>query len=157
MNKLRAKVKLISKEDASYLIKAFFQEVNVENSIIIKENEATIEVFFDQIPEKLIKAIYHCEIITFEIVGQEQDYDIEDDSIFKPRPIEGFNSDEEFELQMFREEDYYKTAGNPISIPNIDEKEGNKPEKKRGRTTKKGKEKEVNEEKNPVFETLRES
>lgn len=140
MNKLRAKVKLISKEDSSYLIKAFFQEFNVENSILIKENEATIEFSFDEIPEALIKAIYHCEIIELEFVGQKERSDTAVNSI------------------AISNLDNKRKGEKTIEIPNLDDKgKGEIPKKKRGRPPKNciENEKKGNEEKKTPFEKLR--
>lgn len=118
MNKLRAKVKLISKEDSSYLIKAFFQEFNVENSILIKENEATIEFSFDEIPEELIKAIYHCEIIELEFVGQKEKSDTAVNSIAIP------NLDDKEKGEMPK-----KKRGRPPKNCIENEKKGNEEKK----------------------------
>ena len=45
--KLFAKVKFKQDEIAGQLVREFFQEFNPENSILIKKQEAKIEMFFN--------------------------------------------------------------------------------------------------------------
>lgn len=63
MNRFLAKVRLKEEETAAYLIEAFFQNFNPESSIVLKEDEVKIEVFFESPPDELIEAIEQCEVI----------------------------------------------------------------------------------------------
>lgn len=64
--KFLAKVKLNSSENTEILLRAFFEEFNERNRIEIKENEATLEVNFQNPPKKLIEAISKStEIVEF--------------------------------------------------------------------------------------------
>lgn len=63
MNRFLAKVRLKEEETAAYLIEAFFQNFNPESSIVLKEDEVEIEVFFESPPDELIDAIEQCDVI----------------------------------------------------------------------------------------------
>ena len=63
MNRFLAKVRLKEEETVAYLIEAFFQNFNPESSIVLKEDEVKIEVFFESPPDELIEAIEQCEVI----------------------------------------------------------------------------------------------
>ena len=50
------------REDAAYLLIRFFEEFNPESSICFKGNEAIMEIFFDEPPQGIIKALsYFCD------------------------------------------------------------------------------------------------
>lgn len=47
--------------DAAFLVNAFFQEFNPNSSIMVKGDEATLEVYFDSTPPaRIVSAIEHC-------------------------------------------------------------------------------------------------
>lgn len=64
--KFGAKINCKREEDAQQLVRAFFVHFNRESSIMIKNQEAMLEVFFDEKPPmKIIDAICNCEITEF--------------------------------------------------------------------------------------------
>lgn len=64
--KLWAKVRFTEQENAEYLIRAFFKEFNSESSIVIRGEEAKVEVIFkDSLPIALIEAINNCYVLEF--------------------------------------------------------------------------------------------
>ena len=63
--KFWAKVRFKEEENAEHLIRSFFTEFNSENSIVIRGNEAKVEIIFDNPPMEIIEAINHCDVIEF--------------------------------------------------------------------------------------------
>ena len=63
MNRFLAKVRLREEKNAAYLIEAFFQNFNPESSIVLKDDEVKMEVFFESPPDELIDAIEQCDVI----------------------------------------------------------------------------------------------
>lgn len=69
--KFWAKVRFRSEKNAEYLIRAFFKEFNPESSIVIRGEEAKVEIIFNKIPPtEIVEAISHCEMIEFNF-GKE--------------------------------------------------------------------------------------
>ena len=67
-----AKLKLEG-EQAGRLIREFFVYFNPESSILIKGNEATIEIVFDKSPQmEIIGAITSCDVIDFLYEGTKE-------------------------------------------------------------------------------------
>lgn len=67
-----AKLKLEG-EQAGRLIKEFFVYFNPENSILIKGDEATVEIVFDKSPNQcIIQAIADCRVIDFLYEGTKK-------------------------------------------------------------------------------------
>ena len=64
--KFWAKLKLKEEKNADGLIREFFENFNSKSSIVIKGEEAKVEVVFDSEPPKeLIKAITQYDIVEF--------------------------------------------------------------------------------------------
>lgn len=64
--KFWAKVRFKGEKNAEYLIRAFFKEFNRESSIVIRGDEAKVEIIFDKtLPFELIETINHCDVIEF--------------------------------------------------------------------------------------------
>lgn len=63
MSKLLAEVKFKNEKNVKCLIRAFFKDFNPESSILVRGNEAKMEVFFREPPMAIIEAIGHCKVI----------------------------------------------------------------------------------------------
>lgn len=61
----RATVNIKQSESAGGLIWAFFKDFNPESSITIKGKEAKMEIFFEEVPMKIIDELVYCEITEF--------------------------------------------------------------------------------------------
>lgn len=62
MNKFWAKVRFKEKENADFLTKSFFLEFNPQSSIIVRDKEIKLEVFFNKPPMGIINAINKGEV-----------------------------------------------------------------------------------------------
>ena len=64
--KFWAKVRFKREKNAENLIRAFFKEFNPESSIVIRGEDAKVEIHFNnEPPEELIEAINHCDVVEF--------------------------------------------------------------------------------------------
>ncbi len=81
MNKFWAKVRFKQEKNAEYLIKAFFQDFNPESSIVVRGNEAKLEIVFREVPMEIINAISHCEVIELNYGKNLKEY--EEDEIIQ--------------------------------------------------------------------------
>ncbi len=64
---IKAKIRFTSKKNTECLVRTFFRNINSNNSICIRNNEAEIELNFDDKPEdEIIEQIKYCDIIEFE-------------------------------------------------------------------------------------------
>lgn len=137
MSKFCAKVKLERDKNAEHLVKAFFQNFNVESSIAIKGNEAKMKIVFEKTPMEIVDAISHCKIVEFncgkEFKGYEEDESVQVES--KMNTEQESKENEIFEQvgQTFEENEDSKRTGQakkkqvtkletkPVNIPELKE------------------------------------
>lgn len=77
MSKFWARVKFKEEKNAEYLIKAFFQNFNPESSIVIRGDEAKLEIVFREPPMVIVDAINHCKIIELNYGKNLKEYEEE--------------------------------------------------------------------------------
>lgn len=75
MGKFWVKLKFKQKENAEQLIKAFFQEFNQKSSILVRGEEAEMEIIFQEPPMPIIEEISKCEIIEM-ICGKNFEHEV---------------------------------------------------------------------------------
>lgn len=95
MNKFWAKVRFERSKNAEHLVRAFFQNFNAASSIVIRGNEAKMEIAFRQPPMEIIQAINFCQIIELNYGKNLKEYE-EDETI----QLETENSSEEQNLEQ---------------------------------------------------------
>ena len=71
--KFWAKVILDGMEEGRELLEGFFEDFNPQSSLKIKGGEAELEVFFDKLPKKIIKAISECTDFEFDYHPESTD------------------------------------------------------------------------------------
>ena len=137
MSKFCAKVKLERDKNAEHLVKAFFQNFNVESSIAIKGNEAKMKIVFEKTPMEIVDAISHCKIVEFncgkEFKGYEEDESVQVESKMNTEQESKENEISEQVGQTFEEnEDSKRTEQakkkqvtkletKPVNIPELKE------------------------------------
>lgn len=130
-------MKLERDKNAEHLVKAFFQNFNVESSIAIKGNEAKMKIVFEKTPMEIVDAISHCKIVEFncgkEFKGYEEDESVQVES--KMNTEQESKENEIFEQvgQTFEENEDSKRTGQakkkqvtkletkPVNIPELKE------------------------------------
>lgn len=137
MSKFCAKVKLERDKNAEHLVKAFFQNFNVESSIAIKGNEAKMKIVFEKTPMEIVDAISHCKIVEFncgkEFKGYEEDESVQVESKMNTEQESKENEISEQVGQTFEENEDSKRTGQakkkqvtkletkPVNIPELKE------------------------------------
>ena len=129
MSKFWAKVKFKQNKNATFLIRAFFQDFDPASSIVVRGNEAKLEIVFRQPPMAIIDAINHCEVIELNYGKNLKEYK-EDETM----QVETENESEQGNAESESSEQTEQTK------------------KKRGRSATKKKEptKEIKSEQNPI-------
>lgn len=98
--KFWAKVRLTGEKNAEYLIRAFFQNFNPASSIVIKDNEAKLEIYFNEPSMEIIEAMHNCQVLEFYYGRNLAEYK-EDEQVKSDEDSEQFEQlkigDESFE------------------------------------------------------------
>lgn len=117
MNKFRAKIKFESDKNASYLIKAFFQDFNPDSSIVIRGNKSELEIAFQEPPMAIIDALTYCKVIELNYGKNLQEHKEEDSSPAKKIAMNVNSEQDDTDVENFEMQKHNDT----ISIPELDE------------------------------------
>lgn len=117
MSKFWVKVRVKQEKNAEHLIRAFFQDFNPESSIVVRGEEAKLEIVFRKPPMAIIDAINHCEVI-------EMNYG---------KNLKEYKEDENLQDETVNDSEQVKAESESSE-------QAEQPKKKRGRQTTKKKE-----------------
>lgn len=131
MMKFYAKVD-VKMRNAEFLISAFFKNFNEKSSIHINGNEAVLEIYFENTPEALIKAIGYCDIKEFRYGKTQEEISKEWDNV-----KENDSSEEEDNSGLTADEFQEKEDSKEITKEVNDEPSDEKCKSKKGRKTQK--------------------
>lgn len=136
MSKFWAKVKFKTEKNAEYLIKAFFKDFNPESSIVVRGNEAKLEIIFRQPPMAIIDAISYCKVIelnygkNLEEYKKDETIQVKEENDSEQENV-GEESSEQIKQVNAESEDSEQTEQAKVKSENSEQTE--QPKKKRGR------------------------
>ena len=128
MSKFWAKVRFKQEKNAEHLIRAFFQDFNPASSIVVRGEEAKLEIAFRQPPMAIIDAINHCEVIELNYgknlkeYKEDEDLQVEAENDSKQRNV-GVESSEKIEQTNVESEDSEQSEQTNVESENSEQSE----------------------------------